>query len=160
MLENSTPVAVKGFLGDAPRAITNSSGTPQAAISISVSHYAGKDEAGKSQYKTEWVEAMAFDSEFDKTASILLNSGEYQKGTPVVAILENRPREATNLYYKDKNGQMQAITGLQPSYRVDAIGKRAYEKRGEGQGAARNASQATSAPAQTNASAPAASDTF
>lgn len=162
MLENSTPRFVRGYLGDKPEAKTAANGNVYAVLSISVSHYVGKDAEGKSQYKTEWVEARAFDNQYDKTASLVLADGSgYVKGAPVLVLLNQGIREDTNLFYKDRSGNIQPFKNpvIRPDYTVEEIGLWAKEKRGQGnQTAAAPAAQAQ-APVQ-QASQPAANDAF
>lgn len=162
MLENSTPRFVRGFLGQDPEAKTAANGNVYAVLSISISHYVGKDAEGKSQYKTEWVEARAFDNQYDKTASLVLaaDSG-YKKGSPVLVLLNQGIREDTNLFYKDKSGNLQPFKNpvQRPDYTVEEIGLWAKEKRGQGNPTAAAPAQAQQAPAQQG-SQPAANDAF
>lgn len=163
MLDNSTPRYVRGFLGLDPEAKTASNGNVYADISISVSHYAGKDENGVTQRKTEWVRARIFDNQYNKTASLVLNNPEYKKGAPVMALLNQSFREEHNFYYKDKSGQMQGFKNpvQLPDYTVEDIGLWAKEKRAEGgQAPAQTQAQPATAAPQQSGAAPAANDAF
>jgi single-strand DNA-binding protein len=64
-------VVLKGLIGNDPELKNTPSGKSVLSFPISVSEYKGKDESGKSQYKSFWIQIDVWDKNGERLSKML-----------------------------------------------------------------------------------------